>query len=97
MPQFVADQVIKLVVAERVNHRGSNRDVGPFDAARYHSLVVAGEPWPEALEIAARAEDDGVVMALRHRRFPMHGVQFHPESVLTPAGRRLLRNFLERA
>ena len=70
---------------------------GPFDAARYHSLVVAGEPWPEALEIAARAEDDGVVMALRHRRFPLHGVQFHPESVLTPAGRRLLRNFLERA
>jgi anthranilate synthase component 2 len=59
--------------------------------------VVAPEPWPDALEVAARAEDDGVVMALRHRHFPLHGVQFHPESVLTVDGRRLLRNFLERA
>jgi anthranilate synthase/aminodeoxychorismate synthase-like glutamine amidotransferase len=70
---------------------------GPLEAARYHSLVVAPEPWPAALEVAARAEDDGVVMALRHRHFPLHGVQFHPESVLTVDGRRLLRNFLERA
>jgi anthranilate synthase/aminodeoxychorismate synthase-like glutamine amidotransferase len=70
---------------------------GPFDAARYHSLVVAPEPWPDALEMAARADDDGVVMALRHREYPLHGVQFHPESVLTVDGRRLLRNFLERA
>jgi anthranilate synthase component II len=49
------------------------------------------------LEVAARADDDGVVMALRHREFPLHGVQFHPESVLTADGRRMLRNFLERA
>ena len=70
---------------------------GAFDAARYHSLVVAAEPWPDALEVAARSDDDGVVMALRHRQFPLHGVQFHPESVLTSDGRRLLRNFLERA
>jgi anthranilate synthase component 2 len=78
--------------------RGVFQGIGhAFEAARYHSLVVAPEPWPEALEIAARAEDDNVVMALRHRQFPLHGVQFHPESVLTPDGRRLLRNFLERA
>jgi anthranilate synthase component 2 len=70
---------------------------GPFDAGRYHSLVVAAEPWPDALELAARSGDDGVVMALRHRQYPVHGVQFHPESVLTADGRRLLRNFLERA
>ena len=69
----------------------------PIDAARYHSLVVAADPWPAALEVAARADDDGVVMALRHREYPLHGVQFHPESVLTADGRRLLRNFLERA
>jgi anthranilate synthase component 2 len=68
---------------------------GPFDAARYHSLVVSDEGWPAALEVAARAADDGTVMALRHREWPIHGVQFHPESVLTREGRLLLRNFLE--
>ena len=65
----------------------------PFVAGRYHSLVVA-DPVPEALEISART-DDGVVMGLRHRDFPIHGVQFHPESVLTGEGRKILRNFLE--
>ncbi len=63
-------------------------------AGRYHSLVVADEGWPADLEVAARAVDDGTVMGLRHRRWPVHGVQFHPESVLTPEGRQLLRNFL---
>jgi anthranilate synthase/aminodeoxychorismate synthase-like glutamine amidotransferase len=67
----------------------------PFPAARYHSLVVADEGWPEALEVTARTPDNGPVMGLRHREWPMHGVQFHPESVLTAEGRRLLRNFLE--
>jgi len=67
---------------------------GPFDAGRYHSLVVAEEGFPPVLEIAARSMDDGVVMALRHREHPVHGVQFHPESVLTGEGRHLLRNFL---
>ncbi len=67
----------------------------PFDAGRYHSLCISETGWPAVLEIAARAADDGTVMGLRHREFPVHGVQFHPESVLTPAGQRLLRNFLE--
>ena len=67
---------------------------GPFAAGRYHSLAVSDGAWPDALEVAARAADDGVIMALRHRTWPLHGVQFHPESVLTGEGRRLLRNFL---
>jgi anthranilate synthase/aminodeoxychorismate synthase-like glutamine amidotransferase len=66
-----------------------------FQASRYHSLVVADEQWPEALEITARAKEDGLIMGLRHRIWPMHGVQFHPESILTDEGRRILRNFLE--
>ena len=65
----------------------------PFTAGRYHSLVVA-EPVPDALEISARTEN-GTIMGLRHRTSPIHGVQFHPESVLTGEGRQLLRNFLE--
>jgi anthranilate synthase/aminodeoxychorismate synthase-like glutamine amidotransferase len=67
----------------------------PFEAARYHSLVVSDDGWPDGLEVAARADDDGTVMALRHRQWPVHGVQFHPESVMTAEGRRILRNFLE--
>jgi anthranilate/para-aminobenzoate synthase component II len=71
------------------------RGVGtPIVAARYHSLAISPDGWPEDLEIAARAED-GTIMAARHRRWPVHGVQFHPESVLTAEGRNLLRNFLE--
>lgn len=65
----------------------------PFVAGRYHSLVVA-DPVPDTLEISARTED-GVVMGIRHRQFRIHGVQFHPESVLTGEGRKILRNFLE--
>ena len=68
---------------------------GPFEAGRYHSLAVSEDGWPAELEVAARAAGEGTVMALRHRRFPIHGVQFHPESVLTGEGRRLLRAFLE--
>jgi anthranilate synthase/aminodeoxychorismate synthase-like glutamine amidotransferase len=67
----------------------------PFGAARYHSLVVAEDGLPAELEIAARTHEDGTIMALRHRTHPIHGVQFHPESVLTTEGRRMLRNFLE--
>ena len=67
---------------------------GTFAAGRYHSLAVSDDAWPVELEVAARAAEDGVVMALRHRAWPAHGVQFHPESVLTGEGRHLLRNFL---
>ncbi len=65
-----------------------------FDAGRYHSLIVAERALPDDLLITARTRDDGLVMGLRHRTWPLHGVQFHPESVLTPDGRHLLRNFL---
>ena len=68
---------------------------GPFDASRYHSLVVADKELPDELEVTARTKTDGVIMGLRHRTFPVHGVQFHPESILTSEGRRILRNFLE--
>ena len=68
----------------------------PFTASRYHSLVVADEGWPADLEVTARTREDNAIMGLRHRRWPIHGVQFHPESILTAEGRRLLRNFLER-
>jgi anthranilate synthase component 2 len=66
----------------------------PFTVARYHSLVVDRKGWPDQLELAAQTEDDGTVMALRHREYPIHGVQFHPESIMTREGHHLLRNFL---
>jgi anthranilate synthase component 2 len=65
----------------------------PFVATRYHSLVVLADSVPADLEITARAED-GEIMGLRHRRHPIEGVQFHPESILTVEGKRLLANFL---
>ena len=67
----------------------------PFQAGRYHSLVIANDGVPGELEVAARTKEDDTIMAVRHRSYPVHGVQFHPESVLTDEGRRLLRNFLE--
>ena len=66
-----------------------------FDASRYHSLVVAQDDLPDVLEVTARTAGDGVIIGLRHRTLPIHGVQFHPESILTSEGRRILRNFLE--
>ena len=80
-----------------VRHNGGELFAGlenPFEATRYHSLV-ADEPLPPELQVTARSTDDGEVMGLRHRSAPLWGVQFHPESILTPAGRRLLQNFLD--
>jgi anthranilate synthase/aminodeoxychorismate synthase-like glutamine amidotransferase len=81
--------------AIRHDGRGVFRDLPQgFQATRYHSLVVLTEGFPPDLEISARAED-GEIMGLRHRVHPVEGVQFHPESILTAEGKRLLRNFLE--
>ena len=82
-----------------IEHDGKGVFAGltaPFPAARYHSLVVSEEGWPEVLEVAARTSEDRTVMALRHRAWPMHGVQFHPESILTVEGKRLLGNWVTR-
>lgn len=68
--------------------------INPFEATRYHSLVAERESLPDELEISAETED-GVIMGLRHRRHPVEGVQFHPESILTAAGKHILGNFLE--
>ncbi|HZQ08056.1 MAG TPA: aminodeoxychorismate/anthranilate synthase component II [Anaerolineae bacterium] len=79
----------------RVFHRGSGLYQGlpnPFEAGRYHSLIVQ-EPLPEPLIVTAFTEQ-GEVMGLQHKTAPMYGVQFHPESVLTPHGKQLLQNFL---
>ena len=93
-----------VVRAERVMH-GKTSEVthtgvgvfaglpSPFTATRYHSLVVDAVPVPDCLEVTASTVD-GTVMGLRHREFPIHGVQFHPEAVLTEHGHDLLRNFL---
>lgn len=74
--------------------RGVFRDVpDPFTATRYHSLAVDGKSLPASLEISANAED-GEIMGLRHRDYPVHGIQFHPESILTQEGMHILENFL---
>lgn len=81
-----------------IEHNGKGVFAGistSFQAGRYHSLVVAEATMPRELEITARTKEDHLVMGLRHRELPIHGVQFHPESVLTNEGRRILRNFLE--
>ena len=66
----------------------------PFKATRYHSLVADQNEIPGCLEVTARALDDGEIMGIRHKKYPIEGVQFHPESVLTSEGRRILSNFL---
>ena len=80
-----------------IEHDGSGvlRGIAsPFEATRYHSLVIERESCPEELVITARS-DDGEIMAVRHREFPIEGVQFHPESILTRIGKTLLGGFLE--
>ena len=80
-------------------HEGSGVFGGlpsPFTATRYHSLAIERASLPDALEVTATA-DDGEIMGVRHRSYPVEGVQFHPEAILTEHGRRLLANFLEAA
>jgi anthranilate synthase/aminodeoxychorismate synthase-like glutamine amidotransferase len=80
----------------KISHDGQGVFAGlgnPFVATRYHSLVVLRDTVPAELEITAEAED-GQIMGLRHRRFPVEGVQFHPESILTEEGKHLLANFV---
>ncbi len=81
-----------------IEHDGKGLFAGlanPIEASRYHSLIVQDEGLPDDLEVSARTRGDGIIMGLRHRRWPLTGVQFHPESILTADGRRMLRNFLD--
>ena len=81
----------------QVEHDGKTifRDVpSPMTATRYHSLIVEEKSLPAEISVSARSED-GTIMGLRHKRFPVEGVQFHPESVLTDHGKRLITNFLQ--
>jgi len=66
----------------------------PFKAMRYHSLAVAREGFPDATLMITATAEDGEIMGLRHRQHPIEGIQFHPESIMTPVGKRILRNFL---
>ncbi len=80
----------------QINHRGAGVFRGlpsPFAATRYHSLIVERATLPAELEVTAESQD-GLMMGLRHRAYPIQGVQFHPESILTREGKRLLANFL---
>jgi anthranilate synthase/aminodeoxychorismate synthase-like glutamine amidotransferase len=82
-----------------IRHDGSGLFTGlptPFEAGRYHSLVVERSSFPRCLEIIAE-NDDAEIMALRHREFPVFGVQFHPESILTPDGKNILARFVSLA
>ena len=79
-----------------IHHDGSGVFAGlpnPFTATRYHSLIVAPETLPNELAVSAKTAE-GEIMGLQHREFPLHGVQFHPESILTAQGKKLLANFL---
>ena len=80
-----------------IKHDGKELFAGmpnPFNATRYHSLVIKRDTLPACLEITAET-DEGEIMGVRHREFPIWGVQFHPESILTDSGRTILRNFLK--
>lgn len=82
-----------------ITHDGKGVFTGlpnPFDAMRYHSLVVSDDGLPDCLEVSARS-DQGELMGLRHKHLPVEGVQFHPESIMTPDGVALLRNFIDPA
>ena len=79
-----------------IHHDGADLFSGlenPFVATRYHSLIVDPAHFPSSLDVTART-DDGTIMSLRHKEYPVYGVQFHPESILTKEGKKLLQNFL---
>ncbi|OLC87555.1 MAG: aminodeoxychorismate/anthranilate synthase component II [Thaumarchaeota archaeon 13_1_40CM_3_50_5] len=95
----------KVINAKKVRHGktspiqySSNRlfenVANPFKATRYHSLVAEQDTIPNCLEVTARALDDGEIMGIKHKEYPIEGVQFHPESVLTSEGRKMLQNFI---
>jgi anthranilate synthase/aminodeoxychorismate synthase-like glutamine amidotransferase len=84
----------KISAIRHANHRLFEGVPSPFNATRYHSLIIKRETCPEALEITAETED-GIIMAVAHRHHPIWGVQFHPESILTEHGKRMVRNFME--
>ena len=84
--------------SSRVRHSGEGIYKGmpqPMEAARYHSLILDRATLPDCLTVTAETED-GVIMGVRHKEYDVEGVQFHPESILTPEGRTMLRNFLEK-
>jgi anthranilate synthase component 2 len=97
--KIVSAPVLMHGKTSQVEHAGVGVFQGvesPMIATRYHSLVIEKQSCPEVLEITAWVED-GTIMGVRHREYPhIEGVQFHPESILTTAGKQLLRNFLER-
>jgi anthranilate synthase component 2 len=96
----------KIVRARKIRHgktspirhdgKGVLRGVkSPFEATRYHSLVAERKSLPKNLEVTAQSTDDNEIMGVRHREFPIEGVQFHPESILTVPGHQIIANFLE--
>ncbi|PKN37114.1 MAG: anthranilate/aminodeoxychorismate synthase component II [Deltaproteobacteria bacterium HGW-Deltaproteobacteria-2] len=91
-----ADRIMHGKISQ-VKHDGKTifaRIPNPFPAGRYHSLIVVRETLPDFLEVSAETEE-GEIMGLRHKEYPVEGIQFHPESVLTPQGKRIIRNFLK--
>lgn len=83
--------------ASLIHHDGSglyHELENPFSAVRYHSLIVSEDGLPKELKVTSRT-DDGLIMGIRHRMHPIEGVQFHPESILTMGGKRILSNFME--
>ncbi len=89
-PEPVHGKPVKIVHDGKTLFAGLSNN---FQAGRYHSLIVERETLPECLEISA-VSSDGLIMGLRHKTYQIEGVQFHPESILTPEGKKLLRNFL---
>jgi anthranilate synthase/aminodeoxychorismate synthase-like glutamine amidotransferase len=78
------------------DEKGIYEDIkNPFTATRYHSLAIEKEGFPDELVITATSESDGIIMGVRHKRYPVEGVQFHPESILTIEGKKMIKNFLE--